>query len=354
MGKRFVLVFFSVLLLLLSLFVGAVYVVDPYCHYHKPWGGLPLRLNNGRYQNAGIARNLEYDTLILGTSVSANFLTSQFDDLFTVQAQKMIVLGGYFSDFSEALDIAFETHEIHRVFWGIDSNVLARSETEKTEEIPQYLYNTNAFDDVNYLLNKEMFFSDITSILRMHRTGEEGDAVSGGFLWGENLEWSKKMALVSYKRPEEILKCQPSDALLPMAKENLALILGYVDAHPDTKFTFYMAPYSILFWDLTIRNGTLDATIEMQRYVLEELTLRPNAEVFYFMDQYDIMANLDNYGDHIHYSPAISKQLTEEMASTKPISKEEIMPRLQALRSFVVNYDFDRIFIGEQEECGAS
>jgi hypothetical protein len=344
MGKRFVFVFFSVLLLMLSAFIAVVYMVDPYCQYHKPWGNLPLHLNNGRYQNAGIARNMEYDTLILGTSVSANFLTYQFDELFGVDSQKLIVLGGYFSDFSAALDIAFESHQVKRVFWGIDSNILGRNETGKTEELPEYLYNKNAFDDVHYLLNKEVFFSDITAVLRMHRTGEAGDAQSGGFLWGEDLTWSKKQALSCYHRPEEVLAVQPKDALLPMAKENLTLILHYVDAHSDTKFTFYLAPYSILFWDLTMRTGMLDATLEMQRFVLEELTSRPNVEVFYFMDQYDIMANLDNYGDHIHYSPQISNQLVEEMARSKPISKEEIGPRLQALRNFVVSYDFDSLF----------
>lgn len=350
MGRQFVKVFFSVLLALLLLFAGTVYAVDPYYEYHGPWGGLPLRLNNGRYQNAGVARNLDYDTLIVGTSVSANFLTSQLDNLLGTRSKKLIVLDGYFSDFAPPLDIAFKTHEVKRVFWGIDSNILGRSETEKTVDLPGYLYNSNPFDNVKYLLNKEIFFSDVADVVNMGIKKQTGDGASGGFLWGGDLSWSKKLALVSYQRPEQVADMADKDALLPEAEKNLAVVESYLKVHPDTQFTFYLAPYSILFWDMTIRTGKLDATLEMQREVMEKLTAYPNAEVFYFMDRYDLITDLDRYGDHIHYSPEVSGELVQELACGTPIAKEDIEGRLKALRSFVCSYDYDAIW---EESAGA-
>lgn len=262
---RFIAIFFSVLLFLLLLFAGVMFVVDPYYQYHKPWGNLPLRLEEGRYQNAGAARNLDYDSLLLGTSVSANFYAAQFDELWDIKMHKMIVLGGFFSEFAAALDIAAETHEIDHIFWGIDSNILKQKESENTTELPRYLYNNNVLDDIHHLLNEDVFYRDILKRLEMLAEGDHGDWESGGFLWGDDVAWSKESALSSYNRQEGISPKLEADAFLQTAETNLDLILRYVTSQGDTKFTFYLAPYSILYWDDVIRRGELDATIEMHR-----------------------------------------------------------------------------------------
>ncbi len=44
-----------------------------------PWPGCPLWLNDGRYQSAGAAENLDYDHLLMGTSVTANFTLEPFN-----------------------------------------------------------------------------------------------------------------------------------------------------------------------------------------------------------------------------------------------------------------------------------
>ena len=93
-----------------------------------------------------------------------------------------------------------------------------------------------------------------------------------------------------------------ADALLGPAQENLDHVLARVDAHPQTTFTFYLPPYSILFWDMTIREGELEATLTMHERVLEGLISRPNVRVFYFMDDQALITDLDQYSDHIHYS----------------------------------------------------
>ena len=72
MNRRFLTCFFAGALSLLLLFAGIVWVVDPWYHFHGPAQGLPLCLRDGRYQNDGIARHTEYDTLLMGTSVTAN------------------------------------------------------------------------------------------------------------------------------------------------------------------------------------------------------------------------------------------------------------------------------------------
>ena len=126
-----------------------------------------------------------------------------------------------------------------------------------------------------------------------------------------------------------------ADALLGPAQENLDHVLARVDAHPQTTFTFYLPPYSILFWDMTIREGELEATLTMHERVLEGLISRPNVRVFYFMDDQALITDLDQYSDHIHYSPDVCQE---------PMTAQEIAPRMEAFRDFLSTYDFESLF----------
>ena len=55
------------------------YIVDPYFHYHAPLKGIRYRLYEQQYINDGIARHFDYDTIIIGNSLSENIKASQVD-----------------------------------------------------------------------------------------------------------------------------------------------------------------------------------------------------------------------------------------------------------------------------------
>ena len=128
------------------------------------------------------------------------------------------------------------------------------------------------------------------------------------------------------------------------AQENLDHVLARVDAHPQTTFTFYLPPYSILFWDMTIREGELEATLTMHERVLEGLISRPNVRVFYFMDDQALITDLDQYSDHIHYSPNVCQELARRLLEEEPMTAQEIAPRMEAFRDFLSTYDFESLF----------
>ena len=91
------LIFFLVAMIIIG---GFVYVIDPYFHYHKPFFSY-FKLDNQRYQNDGIAKNFDYDAIITGTSMTENFKTSEFDELFNVKSVKMSFSGGSFKEINE-------------------------------------------------------------------------------------------------------------------------------------------------------------------------------------------------------------------------------------------------------------
>ena len=67
---------------LLAAIAGYIVIVDPFFHYHKPLDGFAYELANERYQNDGIVKHFSYDTVITGTSMTANFKTTDCDAFF--------------------------------------------------------------------------------------------------------------------------------------------------------------------------------------------------------------------------------------------------------------------------------
>ena len=225
----------------------------------------------------------------------------------------------------------------------MDSNCWRRYDKENTWEAPTYLFDENLYNDVHYLLSKDTFFWYIPDILRAARRGTRrmrgqgdtcGETMSSG---AERWRWGFTSGLNS--RP-----AVAADALLGPAQENLDHVLARVDAHPQTTFTFYLPPYSILFWDMTIREGELEATLTMHERVLEGLISRPNVRVFYFMDDQALITDLDQYSDHIHYSPDVCQELARRLLEEEPMTAQEIASRMEAFRDFLSTYDFESLF----------
>ena len=64
-----IIVYFAVMAAL----IGFVVFVDPYFHYHAPFGGMSCVMEEEQYMNDGITRNFTYDALITGSSVTQYF-----------------------------------------------------------------------------------------------------------------------------------------------------------------------------------------------------------------------------------------------------------------------------------------
>ena len=65
------------IVIILTLVVGMgllTYIVDPYFHFHAPIEGMSYRLYEQRYINDGISRHFDYDTIVIGNSLSENVI----------------------------------------------------------------------------------------------------------------------------------------------------------------------------------------------------------------------------------------------------------------------------------------
>ena len=89
--KRWIIGYFIIVIIALSIVALRTIIIDPYFHYHAPnTEAYFYRLNNERSQNDGITKRFDYEGMITGTSMTANFKTSEADELFGI---KFILFG---------------------------------------------------------------------------------------------------------------------------------------------------------------------------------------------------------------------------------------------------------------------
>ena len=82
---------------------GFVRVVDPFFHYRSPDPEAEVWFDQ-RYQTAGLIRSQDYETILMGTSLAANYRPLWFDAFYDTSTVKVTFPNGGFHEFTQALD----------------------------------------------------------------------------------------------------------------------------------------------------------------------------------------------------------------------------------------------------------
>lgn len=330
---------------MLGLCAAVVVTVDPFFHYRAPDPEAEVWFEQ-RCQTAGLLRSQDYETVLMGTSLAANYRPLWFDAYFDTRTVKATFPNGGFHEFSQALDYACQTHDVKRVIFGLDPNILVRSVEEAPDQLPAYLYDTNPWNDSPYLLNKDVLVRALY-VVREKAAGNT-QALQDAFVWDGNVFFSKELALAGYQRPEAEDTVLPEDAFFDICDENLAVVETWLTEHPDTEFIFYYSPYSILFWDKMERQGRTDAMFAVLKHATEALLAYDNVKIQCFLTDIDTITDLDNYADHIHVAGRVTWKMSKAMAGTEHLlTLENYEAKLDALREYVVNYDYESIWEGQ-------
>lgn len=340
--KRWGLALLATAAVLLALCAGTVRLVDPFFHYHDPDPEGEVWFDQ-RAQGAGLLRSQEYETVLMGSSLAANYRPFWFDVFYDTSTVKVTFPNGGFGEFTQALDYAYTQRDVERVIFGLDPNLLARSPAEEPDQLPDYLYDGNIWNDGQYLLNKDALLRSGYTLLK--KAKGETQTLQDAFVWDGNVFFSRGLALAGYERPEETDAALSADAFLENGRENLAVVTGWLEAHPDTEFIFFFSPYSILFWDKMDRLGETEAMLALLEETTATLLQYDNAELQFFMADTDVITNLDNYADHIHVAGRVTYRMAQAMPSGEyRLTAENRAEVLDGLRDFVVHYDYDQIW----------
>lgn len=331
----------------MGLFALPTIIIDPYFHYHAPLSSLYYPIDNERYQNNGITKNFSYDAMITGTSMVENFKTSEFDEIFGVNSIKVPYSGGTYKEINKNILIALDrNNNLKIVLRAIDYTGLIKDKDfenyEARNDYPHYLNDNNVFNDVNYVLNKEILGLD-KNIL--NDTENSGTTTFDEYAnWNDSFTFGKEAVLKSYNRVDKKPEVTLSEEEKEMVRDNIRQNVVYTaDKYPDTTFYLFIAPYSICYWDEVKQSGKIEYHIEAERVAIEEMLKCDNIKLFSFTNNFDLICNLDNYKDQAHYGEWVNSDILKYMKNGEyQLTKENYREYLDEIKSFYSNYDYEK------------
>lgn len=299
--------------ILLMLCVLAVVLFDPFFQYHKPLPGLKAVLTDKEYQCVGSLKTFDYDSVIAGSSVAENNYNDWFNQGFDCNVIKAIRSYGATADLCYLLDIAFEHQELKYVFYNLDPSALV-ADAETTYELtgcPMYLYDDNYVNDIEYWLNKDVLMEKIPYLISKSVIGgyDENDSYN----WAQWKEFNSDMALGLYIRKPSISEMKQKNYYEDLLHQNLNLLTSRIEAHPETIFYVFIPPYSMLWWDNLYREGDTESYLYNMESAMETLLAYDNVKFYYFQNDREIVTDLENYMDILHFSPDINHYICESM-----------------------------------------
>lgn len=345
MWKKWFVTTLLVILVMLVGVAGLVIWVDPFFQYHAPLEHFPYLVDNQLSQNPGMARHMEYDSAILGSSMTVNFNTNWFREEMGLNTIKLNYSGAYPKDQANIMERIFSgDNDVKAIFLGVDVMTYTGGVQETKYPIPQYLYDDSVWNDIPYLWNKDVV---LNYVLRPIADPEKTDLSTVYQSWWTDEYYNIQWVMHNYEPAKEVNEETPKDAYITSVKANFdSNICPFIEENPETMFYIFFPPYSVLYWNDVMRENHLEATFAEYRYIVERMLPYDNVRVFYFPNQEWIVTDLNNYADYSHYHRDINHYMTQCFATgeCEISSMEEMEAAEQEMRRIIDAFDYEELF----------
>lgn len=358
--RRFVICFVTSALTVLVFVGGFVFFTDPLYHYHAPYLDMPVILDNAVYQTAGAARNLEYDSAIVGTSMTENFSTEWFDEELGWNTMKLSYSGARSNDLQAIFEQMNQKEGVlEYVVMDINAYQLTVPSWTSYANRPHYLYDNHLYNDYQYVWNHDVL------VLGLKRSvdgllGVE-DNITTAYSWGDLWPFGKEIALDSCRETRyQLIGGRPIDdnlyvvpgkttelleERLKVCQENLNNILPFIEEHPETEFWVMVPPYSMLYWEQEVLKGSLEDMIAIYAYTFERFLSYDNVKLYYFQNEQEIITNLDNYKDNAHHTTEFNRYMFDCMKEDKKrIYLDNYKQELENMYNFAKDYPYETLW----------
>lgn len=372
------------LLLLMFMFVPLipaifVWVVDPYQYFHRSYFS-PMKFIKGseRMQMPGIIRNYiakdtEFDTIIMGGSLSQNFEPKKIVDVLDGK-KKALTFSFSGATPSEQVLVtakALDTGNVNSILWSLGVTWNKGLDTfNNNHHFPDYLYNTNPIDDFNYLyslsvINRSIsYYLKHTWISKFEKTYiEYGLPKISLRRWHEYGAWApfneEQMLRMNTRMfssrvlKQETRRLAASEKNVTLGKRFISefndlpkdafsaeekVLKDFLEKYPNVEFTFFIPPISAFYYH-SANQLDMEKTVYRAKAVVEIIKDYPNAKVVGFADQ-AIINDLRNYKDTVHFGRNIYRYMTKKIDNNEGfLTQDNVAQYTNSLIAAIHSFD---------------
>lgn len=306
-----------------------VYVADPFQHYR----GTDRLIGPMRYMAPGLALHHPYEGIVLGDSMSQNFLPLLTTRILGRPYINLTLSGATYFEERTLLETALRTGRVREVLWGIAFSE-ARGAPDRSRldrEFPLYLYDTDPFNDVRYLFNRDVVRQAVRRAVRRASGRPWGSSDLNEFnnwYWMEGNRAGRDRVLARFEKrhsrggPRHGV---PATYDLATMKANFDLnILAPIRAHPEVRFNVFVPPFTTLYFaDMRSKRPDFFAlVVAYYRHVFHALAPLPNVRLHDF-DLVPLTRDLDLYKDLRHYQMPVNAWILRQIEA----GRYRVVPR---------------------------
>lgn len=362
--------------------VGINLYLDPFQLFHKDWktpATFIARRGADRYQQAGVVRQYQPESVFIGHSHSANFLPTDGEALLGWRGVYSLSLdGGPLKEQRKVVEFALDNAPVKNVLWTFAPyNLAADADSMNPRmQFPGYLYDGNRLNDLKIYLSlpfQFLTYSETKARLRATvaeesaRLGIAFDARDLSTAWmpnsGQRFNHSEVVAQdILGKRmrdPMDGAKARARRVLSSVDIENLEMSAGYgesfhanvqenilpvISSNPETQFyVVIQPPFPLLYHqrNKSKRYKWYVSSLVYIRLLVKELSAFENVRVFGF-GTVAFAQDLRLYKDDRHYHGAVNRYMLERIAAGEgELDSKNVVSYLHHFDAAVTGYQFE-------------
>ena len=323
----------------LAAVVGLNYVIDPLQMVRR---SEPAAFyTNNRYQAAGLIRSFAHDTVVVGSSMTANLVPGLVEQALGGRVINLSISGAHAVEDHDVLRLALERGGVRRVLWGADWFVSARDD-DSFSGFPVHLYRSGPLGTLRYLMGFSTLSMSVKKLcFRAGRCGAAFTATMDGVTaQNEGAEYSCRSVLAYFAANRHKPREEHSDLIRRMGHGLATYMVPLVESHPEVEFIVFLQPYSLLEYKLLQESSPeqAEAAFAFRAMAVAALAGHPNVRLYDF--QVDPMTrNLAIYRDTQHYGPEGAALVLEAITSdTHRVRRDAAADITDQLRMAVATY----------------
>ena len=317
-ASKWIISFVCCLLAMLLLLSAIAFVVDPFMQFRIRDNSYML---HGWYVNAGLVKNYDYDTLIIGSSMIQNFDMDTFRKELRVKPLHIGISSIHPVETLQILHTAYETQKADTFFVNID--LPSFRDDSNTNRLPQYLFKDDILSKLRYLLSYEVWFRYLPVDIAFVLADLVGIELPDEYMTKKSIEkfsnwsadfpvWGEQFVINNFLDGKYAVSQIDSTNLLQELTSNIDMFFSECDFEKG-EHIFFFPPYSSLCWAEYQNRGLFDIFLQAKQYFIEK-ALQYDVAVYDFQCA-ELTTDLSHYRDTTHYMPHINDWMVECFAN---------------------------------------